>query len=210
MRSGFAFSATVAMRATSPITLRPISARFASASLAESPYCTPQADGNAGTLRRGKDPECSYWIREAFRGSWSARRQIWRTSHMHDPHLPTAAEMLNFGSEHNPKVWSKHRSHLTDPSRPDAVLKMCQPRSGKLSRQHVFDIAGRDSALGQKPLECLLQLDRGLEAQRVFPLVVIHRPNVPSLRARLGQRRRNWREIRNSADRKKANRAIPQ
>jgi hypothetical protein len=79
---------------------------------------------------------------------------------MHDPHLPTAAEMLNFGSEHNPKVWSKHRSHLTDPSRLDAVLKMCQPKSGKLSRQHVFDIAGRDSPLGQKPLECLLQPER--------------------------------------------------
>ena len=40
----------------------------------------------------------------------------------------------------------------------------------------------------------------GLKLKEFFPPVVIHRPNVPSLRAGLGQRRRNWREIRNSTD----------
>src|SRR5258707_2114945 len=51
----------------------------------------------------------------------------------------------------------------------------------------------------------------GLKLKRVLSPVVIYWPNVPSLRACLGQRRRNWREISNSTDRKeKTNRAKSQ
>jgi hypothetical protein len=51
----------------------------------------------------------------------------------------------------------------------------------------------------------------GLKLKEFFLLLSSAGLTVPPLRARLGQRRRNWREIRNSTDRKeKANPAIPQ
>jgi hypothetical protein len=50
----------------------------------------------------------------------------------------------------------------------------------------------------------------GLKLKEFFLLLSSTGLTYRRWRARLGQRRRNWREIRNSTDRKKANRAIPQ
>jgi hypothetical protein len=55
---------------------------------------------------------------------------------------------MNFGSEHNPSVWKKHRARLADPSQLDAVLQRCRTESGKLSRQDVFDLAETKPELG--------------------------------------------------------------
>jgi hypothetical protein len=64
------------------------------------------------------------------------------------PELPSLADVMSFGSAHNPTVWMKHRAILPDPSRLDAVLEICHSKTGKLSRQHVFDIADDDASLG--------------------------------------------------------------
>jgi hypothetical protein len=66
---------------------------------------------------------------------------------MHETIVPTSA-VLGFGSKHNPKVWSKHRSHLSETSRLDAVLDICKSKLDKLTRQDVFDIAKQDGASG--------------------------------------------------------------
>ncbi|SDG59923.1 hypothetical protein SAMN05216338_1001862 [Bradyrhizobium sp. Rc2d] len=55
--------------------------------------------------------------------------------------LPTVAEMMGFGSSHNPKVWEKHRALVRDPFPLDSVLQSCQSKSGKLTRHRVFEIA---------------------------------------------------------------------
>lgn len=55
--------------------------------------------------------------------------------------FPTREDVLGFGSEHNPAVWSKHKAHLADPSDLVAVLEKFRSTGAKLSRQHVFEIA---------------------------------------------------------------------
>lgn len=62
--------------------------------------------------------------------------------------LPTIKEMMSFGSEHNPKVWEKHRVLVKDPSRLDSVLQSFQSKSGKLSRHRIFEIAKAKPELG--------------------------------------------------------------
>jgi hypothetical protein len=55
-------------------------------------------------------------------------------------------EVLGFGSEHNPAVWSKHRTMLADPSGLDEVLDSLRSNS-KVSRRAVFDIVDANSKL---------------------------------------------------------------
>jgi hypothetical protein len=62
--------------------------------------------------------------------------------------LPTVLEMMSFGSEHNAKVWQKHRALMKDPSLLENVLQHCQSRTGKLSRHDVFEIASVKPELG--------------------------------------------------------------
>ncbi|MEY9741222.1 hypothetical protein ABIF65_000596 [Bradyrhizobium japonicum] len=62
--------------------------------------------------------------------------------------FPTVTEMMSFGSEHNAKVWQKHRALMKDPSLLESVLQHCQSKTGKLSRHHVFEIASTKPELG--------------------------------------------------------------
>ncbi|GLR90918.1 hypothetical protein [Bradyrhizobium iriomotense] len=46
--------------------------------------------------------------------------------------FPTHEDVLGFGSEHNPAVWSKHKAHIADPSDLLAVLEKCRSNSQAL------------------------------------------------------------------------------
>lgn len=61
--------------------------------------------------------------------------------------IPTEKDVMDFGSEHNPAVWNKHRARLSNPSDLDAVLERCRANT-KLSRRHVFAMAETKSEWG--------------------------------------------------------------
>jgi Putative 8-oxoguanine DNA glycosylase OGG-like protein len=62
--------------------------------------------------------------------------------------LPSVEDVLEFGSKHNPDVWSKHRAFIEDPSPFDKVLSFCSEHRSKFKRKHVFDIARADRERG--------------------------------------------------------------
>lgn len=67
--------------------------------------------------------------------------------------LPSKSDILSFGARHNAEVWHKHREHLRElgvssPSVTRALDAAAVHSGRKLSRQHVFEVAGQDTAAG--------------------------------------------------------------
>ncbi|MGJ5036708.1 hypothetical protein ACQR13_21600 [Bradyrhizobium sp. HKCCYLRH3059] len=61
--------------------------------------------------------------------------------------IPADKDVLSFGSAHNPAVWEKHRSLLSDPPGLDAVLQVIRSKAGKVSRGDIFHIVDANSKL---------------------------------------------------------------